>query len=150
MIEFDWSGYEKIHKGNNDGKYKDGDYVIFTNLISRNSMFSEFEGKTCKVLASNYVDGSVEYLLEGFPYLVWEGDLREVLTSASPDSCQDYCQYDSGHNCNMCDRFSNTKFYRKEKAIYFSCNPYMPKRWQFTEITWWKDLFIWIRELIRR
>lgn len=35
-------------------------------------------------------------------------------TSDSNLGCPDYCQYDAGHNCKMCDRFENTFYYKLE------------------------------------
>lgn len=29
---------------------------------------------------------------------------------------------------------------------YFSCSPLMPARWQFTEVTWYKELYLFLRE----
>lgn len=34
----------------------------------------------------------------------------------------------------------------KNKVIYFSCSPYMPWKWQFTEKTWWKELYLFLVE----
>lgn len=36
--------------------------------------------------------------------------------------------------------------WKKSKTIYFSCSPYMPWKWQFTKVTWWKDLYLWFIE----
>lgn len=35
-----------------------------------------------------------------------------ILTSNSELACPDYCIYDAGHTCNLCERFTNTLFYK--------------------------------------
>jgi len=35
-----------------------------------------------------------------------------VLTAGSKLSCQDYCIYDSGYSCGLCERYENTEYYR--------------------------------------
>jgi hypothetical protein len=72
MFEFDWTWFKIFHENETRGKFKAGDTV-------------KYEGSTYKVLACNFGVGggeevSNEYLLEGFPYLVWEEELQEVLS----------------------------------------------------------------------
>ena len=55
------------------GKYKVGEIVMYVG-----DNFPEFKGKEFKVLASNVQDSSsTEYMLENFPYLVWEEELEK-------------------------------------------------------------------------
>jgi len=43
---------------------------------------------------------------------------EEYISSDSELACEDYCQYDAGHNCRMCDRFENTRYMKgKEKKM---------------------------------
>ena len=56
------------------GKFKVGQSVKYIGEV-----FPLCSGETFTVLASNVQDEeSTEYLLEGFPYLVWEEELEEV------------------------------------------------------------------------
>jgi|WetSurMetagenome_2_1015567.scaffolds.fasta_scaffold290042_3 hypothetical protein len=48
-------------------------------------------------------------------------------TSDSELACEDYCIYDAGYNCKLCNRLTNTRYWRnkmkpKEKAIAILIN----------------------------
>jgi len=64
--------YIKLHTKDN-GKFKVGSIVTYIGTY-----FPELTGKEFKVLASNVQDEEhTEYLLEGFPFLVYEEEIEE-------------------------------------------------------------------------
>jgi hypothetical protein len=78
LPEFDLSGFEEIWKNNKEEKYKVGEIVRY---IGNNNhiLFDSYKGKTFEVRAANRQDeDSVEYLLAGFPYLVYEEEIEKV------------------------------------------------------------------------
>ena len=71
--EFDWAMYEDLHKDETGGKFKAGDTVRY--IGDRLG----YKGWEFVVLAVNIVDeNSTEYLLDLFPYLVWETEIEEI------------------------------------------------------------------------
>ena len=75
--EFDWTWFEEIHKDETGGKFERGDIVKYAS--TENEWNYHYVGRTFKVLAVNVQgEGEVEYLLEGFPFLVWEEELKEI------------------------------------------------------------------------
>jgi len=59
-----------------------------------------------------------------------------ILTSDSPNACTDYCISDAGQNCEMCERFYNTNFYKNQNKMKESIKT-------GRKLTW-NEEFIWI------
>lgn len=36
----------------------------------------------------------------------------------------------------------------KKRRIYFGCDPRLPASFQFTPVTWWKELYLFLRYLL--
>ncbi len=73
LPEFDWTMFEELYHNNNSEKFKIGQVVKYV------GHFMEYKGKQFEVRAANRQDEeSVEYLLAGFPYLVYGNELEEV------------------------------------------------------------------------
>ncbi len=80
MIEFNWAWFEESHHNNNNEKFKVGQMVKYIGRNYKlNPELAELEGNIYEVRAVNKCDeSSVEYLLAGFPCLVWEEELESV------------------------------------------------------------------------
>lgn len=82
FYEFDWRGFEENHSDDR-GKFKEGEIVKYIGPKSKldpNDWRRQYIGKTFEVRASNVVDDEeTEYLLAGFPYLVWEEEIEEII-----------------------------------------------------------------------
>ena len=79
--DLDFSGFEKLHTSD-DGKYKIGEMVKYIGpkdyKYYPGSWENAFLMKFFKVRAVNKVDeDTVEYLLDEFPYLVYEEELKK-------------------------------------------------------------------------
>lgn len=78
--EFDFSGYEEMWKDHKEEKFKIGEVVKYIgNEYMVNPELIALKGKEFEVRAVNRQDeDSVEYLLGGFPYLVYEEELEKI------------------------------------------------------------------------
>jgi len=77
--------YISLHTKDN-GKFKVGSMVRYIG-----DYFPEHTGKEFKILASNVQDeDSTEYLLEGFPYLVYESLLEKVVDEIKKPTLEIY------------------------------------------------------------
>lgn len=68
------SMYKETHD-KNQGKFKVGTTVVYVGTF-----FPEYTDKEFVILASNVQDEEhTEYLLEGFPFLVYENEIEEKI-----------------------------------------------------------------------
>jgi hypothetical protein len=73
--------YIEISKDYPEGKFQTGMTVRYISLrFLRHTTLRHFIGCDFKILASRMIDEEhTEYLLEGFPFFVWENELMSIL-----------------------------------------------------------------------
>lgn len=80
--ELDFSGFEELHNKDN-GKYKVGQVVVYIGPKDYKPFPGDWRidymGGEFEVRAVNVCDkDEIEYLLAGFPYLVWEEEIESI------------------------------------------------------------------------
>lgn len=81
--ELDFSGFEQLHNKKDNCKYKIGQVVKYIGPKNYKPFPGDWRkdyiGKEFEVRASNRQDeNDIEYLLAGFPYLVYEEEIEEI------------------------------------------------------------------------